>query len=201
MKKVVVIFLLCSAAVFAQVNFEVYTGANFPLGNKPFSNFLSINYYPGINIGASADYSFFKMFAVAPYAEYSYFIFKSYSSGSPGYSQGNLISASGTSSQFYRLGLNVKYFPSFLMPSHGYFLTGFSWNGVNAGNVTINWYDSNKGNTQTSEKLNNNNYIAQSLGIGMGIAKFKSFMVMLEGVLTTNYSDRLLGSINLGFYF
>ncbi len=200
MKKILIICLLLTAASFAQVNFEIYTGANFPIGNKPFSNFLSINYYPGINLGVSADYSIFNIFAVSPFAEYSYFFFKNYNSGTPGF-QGNLVSASGTNSQFYRLGLNLKYFPSFLSLSHGYVLTGFSWNGVNAGSININWYDPGKGTTRTSEQIDNSHYVAQSFGIGLGIAKFRYFMVMIEGVITTDYSDRLLGSVNLGFYF
>lgn len=193
--------MLCAIPSFAQVNFEVYTGANFPIGNKSFSNFLSINYYPGINLGVAADYSFLNMFAVSPFAEYTYYFFKSYNSGTPGFSQGNLVSASGTNTQFYKLGINVKYFPSFLTLSHGYLLTGFTWNGVNAGSININWNDPNKGNTQTSDQLDNKHYIVQNLGIGMGIAKFKSFMVMIEGIISTNYSDRYLGSVNLGFYF
>ena len=39
------------------------------------------------------------------------------------------------------------------------------------------------------------------IGIGMGIAKFKSFMVLVEGIISTNYSNRYFGSVNLKFNF
>jgi len=201
MKSISIIFLLFTAVSYSQIHLEAYAGVNFPLGNKSFSNFLSINFYPGINLGVSADYNILNIFAVSPFAEYTYYFFKNYNSGIPGYLQSNLIKASGRNTQFYKLGLNLKYYPSFLMAGNVYFLTGIMWNGVNPGSINVTWYDANRGYIHTSEQVDDKRYLSQNIGVGITIAKLKAFQVLIEGTVSTNYSDRLLGSVNMKFLF
>ena len=201
MKKAALFFLLFASVSFAQLKLEAYAGGSFPISNKPFSNFLSINYYPGINIGAAANYFLLNEFSLSPFAEYTIFLFKNNSSGFAVLPNSGSTSVSGSNTQFYKLGFNVKFFPRFIMLSRGYILTGFTWYGVKPGSIDVIWYEPNKGSQHSSEQIDDKHFISQNFGIGIPIAKATSFEVMIEGLVSTNYTDRFLGSLNLGFYF
>lgn len=201
MKKFIVIFLLFISSIFPQGKVSIYTGLNLPIGKEYNANFLSDNYYPGFNLGASFNYLLFNKFSISPFFEYSNYIFKSYSLGLSGIPEVKFVSASGTSSQFYKLGFNIKFLPSLNPLPQGYFFTGLSWNIEKFGSIHIKWNDMNMGDFESTQKIDNKNYLSQTFGIGVRILKFSSIQLMLEGVLSTNYSNRNFGSINFGIYF
>ena len=201
MKKFVLIFLLFVSLSFAQREMNIYTGLNLPIGNKYHSNFLSNYYYPGFNIGASFNYFLLNKFSLSPFFEYSNYIFKAYDASSPGLPEVRFVSASGTASQFYKLGFNIKFLPSLDPLPQGYVFTGLSWNIERYGNIKVKWHDMNNGDFESTRMIDNKNYLSQTFGVGVRILKFNSMQLMLEEVLSTNYSDRNFGSVNFGVYF
>jgi len=200
MKSNLIVLLFLSTPSFAQIDFDIYTGTSYPFGKGHFSNSLSDNYYPGFNFGGSANYFVLEKFSVSPFAEYSNYFFRQYNSNSPGIPEVKFVSASGKSFQFYNMGFNIKFFPRLEPLPQGYFFTGLAWSIVNPGSIDVQWYDMNRGYFQSSEQVDDKNYLAQTFGLGVRILKFSSLQLMLEGLIRTNYSDRFLGYVNVGIY-
>ncbi len=59
----------------------------------------------------------------------------------------------------------------------------------------------NNGDFQVIRKLDIKNYFTQIIGGGVNLFNFNSLSLAIEGILSTNYSDRTTGSANLGIYF
>ncbi len=201
MKKLAAILFLIVGSSFAQVKINIYTGLNLPIGKEYNAIFLSDHYFPGFNLGVSLNYIFFNKFSLSPFVEYSNYIFKSYSSSSGGIPEIKFVSASGSASKFYKLGFNIKFLPSLNPLPQGYFFTGLSWNIERYGNIKIKWSDMNMGDFESTQKIDNKNYLSQNFGVGIRILKFSFIQLMLEIILSTNYSDRNFGSVNFGVYF
>ncbi len=72
---------------------------------------MSEIYHPAINIGVSYNYFFMDNFSFSPSVEFSNFIFDNYKGGGAGIPEISFVSASGTNTQFYKVGFNIKFFP------------------------------------------------------------------------------------------
>lgn len=198
---IIIIVISITELCFAQIEINLYTGVNTPIGKNSFSNYFFNYYYPGLNLGSSINYPLNKKFFVSPFFEFSNYIFKPYNSGGPGIPEVKFVSASGSASQFYKIGFNFRFVPSTEPLPQGYFFTGFCWNIESTGKINKRFYDMNNGYFVTSEKFNGKNYLSQIFGIGIRLAEFGLFQLMIEGIFYTNYSDRNLTSANIGIYF
>lgn len=197
MKRILLVSSFLITSSFGQVEFTLSTGINHSLGTNPFSNFLTDYYYPGFNFGVSANYFVQEKLSISPFTEYSNYLFNSYNKSAGGIPEISFVSASGASSQFYKLGLNIKLYPSFNPLPQGYVFTGFCWNIVNPGDITIKNYDFNNGYFNTSQTVEVKNYLTQTIGFGISFFEFNSFGFGFEGILYTNYSNRTFGSGNI----
>ena len=200
MKKIIVVSLLLISCSYCQFKFNIYSGVNYPIGTNSFANSLSEIYYPGYNLGASYNYFFTNNFSLSPSIEFSNYIFDNYRSGAS-IPEILFVSASGTSTQIYKVGFNIKFFPKISQTPQGFVFTGLNWNIVNPGTIGLKYHDMNSGDFQIIKRLDIKNYLTQIIGVGVNLFNFSSLSLAIEGIISTNYSDRTTGSANLGIYF
>ncbi len=200
MKKIIVVSLLLLSCSYGQSKFNIYSGINYPIGTNAFANSLSEIYYPGYNLGASYNYYFTNNFSLSPSIEFSNYIFDNFKIGAS-IPEISFVSSSGTSTQIYKVGFNIKFFPKISPAPQGFVFTGLSWNIVNPGNIELKYRDMNNGDFQIIKKLDIKNYLTQIIGVGVNLFNFSSLSLAIEGIISTNYSDRTTGSANLGIYF
>lgn len=210
MKKIVDLTVILTIPVFSQPSFVIHSGLNSPLAYVAVGkyDFLADHWKNGINIDIGFEIPVFRLIALAPSFEYTYYAFEMYNPGIQYvenqvglWPSRNPKDSRGSGSHTYKLLLEAKAFtePSRIVAP--YVSTGIGYAIEDIGAIEASWEDLNGGQYVTNIQYEGKSFLIHSFGFGLRSFLAAGVSMDFAARYFTNYTDRFSTSLNLGFAY
>lgn len=195
MKKLVILFLLMLLnSSFAQLSINVSSG--FDLNDISLSKNTPIDgnnayWKNGISIGGNIEYSISEQILISTVFHYSHYNFDKFINDGFTIPEITFLYAEGEDTEFWRVSVEAKYFPSSQNRFNFFILSGLGVVVENLGTIKTHYKDMNEIGIKTyiiDSEIKNN--FVHSLGLGIRTKIISSLYIDITGSYYSNYDDR-----------